>query len=315
MFHEPVLLTPAVDLLVTRPDGVYVDGTLGGGGHARAILERLDKPGRLIALDLDEEAVRFANQQLMRKYKNKLVIKQANYKEFNKILHSLNIDKINGILLDLGVSSHQIDTAERGFSFSSTAKLDMRMSKKQSLTAFDIVTTYSEQELARLFREFGEEKRYKSVARMIVKERQRAAICTTRDLQAVVSRALPFQQRVKSLARIFQALRIAVNDELSNLSEVLNTCLDYLAESGRIVVLSYHSLEDRMVKNFFKREAERCVCPPNLPLCVCGHTGRLKILTKRAVQASEQEIQCNPRSRSVRLRAAELLPTVSHTSS
>ncbi len=307
MFHEPVLLQKSLELLISNPNGLFLDGTLGGGGHAEAILKRLEPKGKLIGLDLDAEALDHAKERL-HKYKNKLIIKQANFREFNQILDGLNIKQLDGILLDLGLSSHQIDTAERGFSFSGTGELDMRMNQKQKLAAYEIINSYSEDELGGLFRKYGEERRSRAVARNIVRERMKAPIKSTKELTEVMSKVLTYQNRVKSLARLYQALRVAVNNELDNLAAALKLCLDYLGPFSRIVVISYHSLEDRIVKDFFRQECERCVCPPELPVCVCGQKGRLKILTKRPVRPDVVEVQRNPRSRSSKLRAAEILP-------
>ena len=304
MFHEPVLKEEALSFLVTAKKGIYLDGTLGGGGHSEAILKNINKSGRLIALDLDNDAIHFSRTRL--KHKNFLV-EQANFKNLGEVLKKLKIKRVHGILLDLGVSSHQIDTAEKGFSYRASGKLDMRMNSKQQLTAHEIANTFSEEKLCEIFKKYGEERRYRAISRVIIREREKNVIETTTDLQEIISMVLPYQNRVKSLSRIFQALRIAVNEELENLKAALESGLDYLTTGGRLVVISYHSLEDRIVKNFFKQESRRCVCPPDLPICVCGEPGRLKILTKRSIQPSKEEVQRNPRSRSARLRTAEML--------
>jgi len=304
VFHEPVLKEEALSFLVTAKKGIYLDGTLGGGGHSEAILKNINKSGRLIALDLDNDAIHLSRARL--KHKN-FFAEQTNFKNLGKVLKKFNIARLHGILFDLGVSSYQIDTAEKGFSYRASGKLDMRMDSKQKLTAHEIVNTFSEKELCEIFKKYGEERRYRAIARAIIRERKKNVIETTTDLKEIISVALPYQNRVKSLSRIFQALRIAVNEELENLRAALNSGLDYLTPGGRMVVISYHSLEDRIVKDFFKQESRHCVCPPELPICVCGEPGRLKILTKRSVQPLEEEIQRNPRSRSARLRAAEVL--------
>ena len=304
MFHEPVLKEEALSFLVTAKNGIYLDGTLGGGGHSEAILKNINKSGRLIALDLDNDAIHFSRTRL--KHKNFLV-EQANFKNLGEVLKKLKINRVHGILLDLGVSSYQIDTAEKGFSYRVSGKLDMRMNSKQQLTAHEIANTFSEEKLCEIFKKYGEERRYRAISRVIIREREKNVIETTTDLQEIISVVLPYQNRVKSLSRIFQALRIAVNEELENLKAALESGLDYLTTGGRLVVISYHSLEDRIVKNFFKQESRRCVCPPDLPICVCGEPGRLKILTKRSIQPSKEEVQRNPRSRSARLRTAEML--------
>lgn len=304
MFHEPVLKEEALSFLVTAKKGIYLDGTLGGGGHSEAILKNINKSGRLIALDLDNDAIHFSRTRL--KHKNFLV-EQANFKNLGEVLKKLKINRVHGILLDLGVSSYQIDTAEKGFSYRASGKLDMRMNSKQQLTAHEIANTFSEEKLCEIFKKYGEERRYRAISRVIIREREKNVIETTTDLREIISVVLPYQNRVKSLSRIFQALRIAVNEELENLKAALESGLDYLTTGGRLVVISYHSLEDRIVKNFFKQESRRCVCPPDLPICVCGEPGRLKILTKRSIQPSKEEVQRNPRSRSARLRTAEML--------
>lgn len=304
MFHEPVLKKEVVDLLITNKKGFYLDGTLGGGGHAEAILESLDKRGKLIGLDLDEEALKFANKRL-KKYRNQLTAKQENFRNLKKAFKELNVHKLHGILLDLGVSSHQIDTPERGFSYRFEGKLDMRMNLKQNLTGYDIVNTYPERDLSEIFKLYGEERRFRAIARAIIKERTKSDIETTTDLKRVVSAILPHQNRAKSLSRVFQSLRIAVNEELENLRQALQDGLDYLMMGSRIAIISYHSLEDRIVKEFFKQEAKGCVCPPNFPICVCGKTGRLRILTKHPIRPSDEEVSRNPRGRSARLRVAE----------
>jgi len=304
VFHEPVLKEEALSFLVTAKNGIYLDGTLGGGGHSEAILKNINKSGRLIALDLDNDAIHFSRTRL--KHKNFLV-EQANFKNLGEVLKKLKINRVHGILLDLGVSSYQIDTAEKGFSYRASGKLDMRMNSKQQLTAHEIANTFSEEKLCEIFKKYGEERRYRAISRVIIREREKNVIETTTDLREIISVVLPYQNRVKSLSRIFQALRIAVNEELENLKAALESGLDYLTTGGRLVVISYHSLEDRIVKNFFKQESRRCVCPPDLPICVCGEPGRLKILTKRSIQPSKEEVQRNPRSRSARLRTAEML--------
>lgn len=306
MFHEPVLLKEAIDFLIYNETGIYVDGTLGGGGHAEEILNRLKKTGRLIGLDLDADALESAGARLQR-FGEQVMLNQANFKDLGHVLKNLQIGQINGLLLDLGVSSHHIDTAERGFSFSARGRLDMRMDREQKLSAYDIVNSYSERELSEVIKKFGEERRHRAIARAIVKWRAQTPIRTTSELAETVSAVLPYEHRVKSLARVFQALRIAVNDELQNLHNALNESLSFIVSGGRLVVISYHSLEDRIVKEFFKNESSRCVCPPELPVCVCGRKGRVNILTKRPVRPTHQEVQKNPRSRSARLRAAEVL--------
>ena len=306
MFHEPVLVEEVLHYLVSDPNGVYLDLTVGGGGHARALLERLSPDARLIGLDRDREALEAAGQRL-KQFGDRVTLRQSNFRDFVRVLQELGVERVHGLLLDLGVSSHQIDAPERGFSYSADGALDMRMDRSQTLTAADIVNTYSEAELARLFRDFGEERKARQVARAVVMERKKRRIATTGALAQVVGSRFPPEQRVKSLARVFQALRIAVNDELSSLAATLERALDSLYPGGRLVVISYHSLEDRLVKDFFREQARDCVCPPHVPVCVCGHQARLRILTRRVVRPTPAEVARNPRSRSARLRAAEAL--------
>ncbi|MFQ5649136.1 MAG: 16S rRNA (cytosine(1402)-N(4))-methyltransferase RsmH [bacterium] len=306
MYHEPVLLQKVAEFLIHDRNGIYLDGTLGGGGHAESILEHLSLKAQLIGLDLDTEATRFAGDRLLR-FGKRVHIENCNFKDFEQVLRQLNISRLDGILLDLGLSSHQIDTADRGFSYSLAGRLDMRMDSSQGLTAEAVVNTYSEGTLASIFRDYGEERRARAIARAIRREREKSRIVTTLQLRQIVSRVLPPQFRVKSLARVFQALRIAVNEELSNLNHFLEKSSTYLKPGGRIVVIAYHSLEDRAVKTFFRQQAAACVCPPELPVCICGQKSRLKILTRRPVRPQEEEINRNPRSRSARLRAAEVI--------
>ena len=240
-FNEPVLKEEALSFLVTAKNGIYLDGTLGGGGHSEAILKNINKSGRLIALDLDNDAIHFSRTRL--KHKNFLV-EQANFKNLGEVLKKLKINRVHGILLDLGVSSYQIDTAEKGFSYRASGKLDMRMNSKQQLTAHEIANTFSEEKLCEIFKKYGEERRHRAISRVIIREREKNVIETTTDLQEIISVVLPYQNRVKSLSRIFQALRIAVNEELENLKAALESGLDYLTTGGRLVVISYHSLED-----------------------------------------------------------------------
>lgn len=306
MFHEPVLTQKVIEFLIHDRDGLYLDGTLGGGGHSAAILARLREQGRVIGLDLDDEALQYAQNRLSG-FGTRFRAVKSNFKNLDQIRDELQSEKIAGLLLDLGVSSHQIDMPERGFSFSTEGGLDMRMNREQALSALQIVNHSEQQELRDIFRTYGEERRAGLVAKAIVAQREKAEISTTRELVDIVSRVTSRQHRIKSLARIFQALRIAVNQELDNLRTALEKSMDCLAGGGRIVVISYHSLEDRIVKKFFRQEASRCECPPELPVCVCNKLDHLRILTKRPVRASEDEILANPRSRSAKLRAAEIV--------
>ena len=303
-FHTPVQIDQVLEYLISDPSGIYVDGTIGGGGHSIEILKRLTPTGRIIGIDLDKKAFEYAKDRL-KSFEKRVILKKGNFTEIGDILSSLKINQVDGILLDLGVSSHQIDTGERGFSYLAQGPLDMRMSAETKTTAEEIINTFSEQDLERIFREFGEERKARYVARAIVRERGKSQITTTQQLVKIIEPVFPFQYRIKSLARIFQAIRIAVNKELENLQFFLNKSLGLLNSGGRLVIISYHSLEDRMVKEFFVRQVNPCECPPGLPVCVCGKQPTIRLLTKKIVQATEQEIQSNPRSRSAKLRAAE----------
>ena len=303
-FHTPVLVDQVLKFLIGSPSGVYVDGTVGGGGHSIEIVRRLNKAGKLVGIDLDEQAIAFASDRL-KQFEKQTFLKKANFAKLGEILGSFEIDQVDGILLDLGVSSHQIDSSERGFSYLASGPLDMRMSTGIKTTAEKIINTYSEQDLERIFREFGEERKARYVARAIVRERGKSQITITQQLAKIIEPVVPFQHRIKSLARVFQAIRIAVNEELENLNLFLNQSLDLLKSGGRLVIIAYHSLEDRLVKEFFTGQSNPCQCPPGLPLCVCGKQATIRLLTRRVVRPSEEEIKTNPRSRSAKLRAGK----------
>ncbi|TVP85768.1 MAG: 16S rRNA (cytosine(1402)-N(4))-methyltransferase RsmH [Acholeplasmataceae bacterium] len=294
--HETVLKNEAIDLLAIKPDGIYVDGTLGGGGHAQAILAKLDK-GFLYAFDRDQYAIRQASETL-RSFSNKTII-QSNFKDIKHHLQTQGVTKIDGLLLDLGLSSFQIDDADRGFTYLQDTRLDMRMDDRQTLTAADIVNTWSKEELARIFFSYGEERNSFKIADQIIKHRP---LQSTAALVAITDR---INKDVKghSAKRVFQALRIAVNDELSALEMVLADAVDLLKPGGRLVVITFHSLEDRIVKHFFKAESEHHI-PKNLPIIHLPKT-RLSVITRKPIYPSEFELQHNPRSRSAKLRAAE----------
>jgi 16S rRNA (cytosine1402-N4)-methyltransferase len=305
MFHQPVMLEQVADLLVHEPNGFYIDGTLGGGGHTEAILQRLHQHGKVLALDRDSDSIAYAMKRLQA-YEDRLIIKQRNFAELKDILKELHVKKIDGLLLDLGISSWQIDAAARGFSFDRDGQLDMRMDRRLGLTARELINTYSEDELSAMMREYGEEKKAKKIAAEIVKQRAHAIINTTFELKEAITRVVPFQQQIKSVARVFQAIRIYVNEELQNLEKVLNDSLEVTLPGGRIAVIAYHSLEDRHVKRFFNYQASTCICPPEIPVCVCGKKDKLRIITKRPLRPAAEEIASNPRSRSARLRIAQI---------
>ena len=305
--HKSVLLKESIDALNIRPDGIYVDGTAGGGGHSAAIAARLTT-GRLIAVDTDPEAIRAAGERLA-PFGDRVTLVQANFSGLAGELHRLGIGKADGILLDLGVSSYQFDTPERGFSYNADAPLDMRMSRSGP-TAADLVNGADRENLARILREYGEEKFASRIAARIVEQRQVRPIATTLELAELVRGAIPAAARRQGphpARRTFQALRIAVNGELDALSALLDDALSLLGPGGRLAIITFHSLEDRMVKQRFLSWAQGCICPPEFPVCVCGHKPQARILYRKGIEPSPEEVAENPRSRSARLRAAEKL--------
>lgn len=304
--HKPVLLTETVDALQIRPDGVYVDGTAGGGGHSAAIAARLSEGGRLICIDQDPDAIAVLQKRLGGL--PQVIIVQENFAHIDTVLSNLEIPGADGILVDLGVSSHQLDTPERGFSFHTDAPLDMRMSQ-QGPTAAELVNTLDERSLARILSEYGEERYARSIARNIVRAREKEPLETTLQLAELVKASMPAAARREGghpARRTFQALRIAVNGELDMLSSGLDAMFDRLNPSGRLAAITFHSLEDRMVKQRFASWCEGCVCPPDFPVCVCGRTPRARLPFK-VKGPSAQELEANPRSRSAKLRAVEKL--------
>ncbi len=308
--HVPVLTEKVAEMLVWNTSGTYVDGTVGGGGHARAILDRLDASGRLIGLDRDAEAIKVSSARLARDKAPRVDIMHRDFTELPSVLDAERISRVDGLLLDLGVSSHQINTPGRGFSFQSDGPLDMRMDRGGSLTASDIVNESSRDEIERIIREYGEERQARGVANAIVRTRAKEPLATTARLADTIRSAVRRRWAVKSCARVFQALRIAVNQELAKLRSVLDTMLPLLSDRGRLGVLSYHSLEDRMVKRTFETWASDCICPPGLPKCVCLHERVAVLHTKRPVVASREEVTANPRARSARFRLIERLTDV-----
>ena len=303
--HIPVLKNETIDLLNVRPDGVYFDGTLGGAGHSKAILEKANIK-HLVGVDQDEEALSVAKKNL-EKFDNVTYV-HGNFRNIDEILNDLGIEKLDGILVDIGVSSYQIDCDERGFSFRKDAKLDMRMDKSQSFSAYELVNEYSEEKLASVIRDYGEEKFAKSISRHIVKARLEKPIETTKELEKIILSSVPRykgQDGRSNVQRTFQALRIEVNAELDALAEFLEKAVDFLNVGGRLAVISFHSLEDRIVKQKFKELATGCVCPPDFPICVCGHKASVKIITKHPVEATQEELEYNSRSSCAKLRVIE----------
>ncbi len=301
--HKSVLLREVIEGLAIKPEGTYVDGTLGGGGHSGAILEKLNDQGRLIGIDQDEAAVAAAGERLER-FTNVTIVRD-NYCNIRQILEKLNISEVDGILLDLGVSSYQLDTPERGFSYMSDAPLDMRMDKRSPVTAADIVNGYSQSELTRILKLYGEEKFAANIAKHITAAREGGPIKTTGELVEIIKASIPMKVQ-KTMGhpakQTFQAIRIELNRELGVLTDSLDDMIDLLAPGGRIAVITFHSLEDRIVKNIFKNAQDPCTCPPDFPVCVCGKVSKGKILTKKPIVPTEEEMQANPRSKSAKLR-------------
>jgi 16S rRNA (cytosine1402-N4)-methyltransferase len=303
--HQPVLYHEIIHALQPRSPGIYVDGTVGAGGHARGIIEASSPDGKLVGFDVDPHALELAKEALA-PYGDRVRLFRASYLSLGTTLQSLGWIPVQGILLDLGASSMQFDTPERGFSFQKDAPLDMRFNPDSPVRAADIVNEASEQELADLIYRYGEERAARRIARAIVRARP---IRTTRQLAALIEAILPRRGRaIHPATRTFQALRIAVNDELNVIERTLPQAVEALAPGGRIAILAFHSLEDRIVKRFFQRESRDCICPPEQPICTCGHRATLKIITRKPVRPSEEEIRRNPRARSARLRVAEKLP-------
>lgn len=302
--HIPVLLEESTSYLVTNPDGVYVDATFGLGGHSKRILEKLSDKGFLIAIDKDEEAIELGRKKF--KGCENIKIVHSSFSRLEEVLSSLWIDKIDGILFDLGVSSLQLDKKDRGFSYNSDSFLDMRMDKTSKLTAYDVVNKYSEKELERIIREYGEERYAKKIAKEIVKRRQQRPITTTKELNDLINSVVPRPKDGSNPAkRTFQAIRIEVNGELEEIKVGLEKSLKFLKSGGRICVISFHSLEDRIVKEFFKYHSLECICPKDIPVCVCGKKKELNILTKKPITPTKEEIEKNKRSHSAKLRVAE----------
>ncbi|MCX6344508.1 MAG: 16S rRNA (cytosine(1402)-N(4))-methyltransferase RsmH [Armatimonadetes bacterium] len=306
-YHKPVLLNETITLLDPKEGGIFVDATLGGAGHAAAILEKIGPNGRLIGIDRDQEAIERSRERL-KEFGDRAILVKGNFKDLNSILESVGISEIDGALFDLGVSSHQLDS-ERGFSFSRDEELDMRMSPQdEGPDAKHVVNDYSEVHLAELIYKYGDERYSRRIARMIVEKRWQAPITTTKELADIVTQAIPAQNRWQDIhpaTRTFQAIRIEVNKELEAVEVGVPAAIEALKIGGRVCVISFHSLEDRIVKQAFRRYAGHCECPPKLPICVCGAKKTVKILTGKPIISSAEEISGNPRSRSSKLRCAQ----------
>lgn len=306
--HLSVMPSETLEYLACVPGGVYVDCTVGGGGHAKLILEAIGKAGMLIGIDRDDDSIESAKAALAR-FEGRVKLVKANFSGLGRVLGSLGIEKVDGILFDLGVSSYQFDSPERGFSFRHDARLDMRMDKTQELSAFELVNELDESELERILREYGEERHARRIARAIVAARSGGNIETTGALASIAANCYPAkwnrQERIHPATRTFQALRIAVNNELEAIRPALDAAMNFLKSNGRCVVISFHSLEDRIVKGTFREFSSDCVCPPRSPVCVCGKEPLARIITKKPVRPSEAEAASNPRSASAKLRAIE----------
>lgn len=305
--HKPVMPEECMQGLSLKADGIYYDGTVGGGGHSYEILQRTSPSGRLIATDLDEEAIRAAAERLA-PFAGRFSLYKSNYKDFERVFDEAGIDKVDGALLDFGVSSHQIDDAERGFSYRQPdAPLDMRMDREAPLTAAEVLNTYPEAELARIFKEYGEEPFSKTIARNVVKAREKKPLETCGEFAEIIRESIPVKFRFGAPCerRSFQAVRIEVNGELAGLYDLVIRLVGRLKKGGRIAILTFHSLEDRAVKEAFRYLESPCICPKNLPVCVCGKKREIEVITHKPLTAGEEELRENPRSKSAKLRIAE----------
>ncbi|MGC6176668.1 16S rRNA (cytosine(1402)-N(4))-methyltransferase RsmH [Lacrimispora sp. 38-1] len=306
--HKSVLLYETIDSLNMKPDGIYVDGTLGGGGHALEVCRRLGEHGRLIGIDQDSDAIAAATERL-KEYKDKVTVVRSNYENIHGVLAELGIEKVDGIYLDLGVSSYQLDVPERGFTYrEEDAPLDMRMDQRNPQTAADIINQYSEFDLYRIIRDYGEDKFAKNIAKHIVRARETKPIETAGELSEIIKGAIPAKIRAVGghpSKRTFQAIRIELNHELDVLKNSLDTMIGLLNPGGRLSIITFHSLEDRIVKTRFKDNEDPCICPPNFPVCVCGRKSMGKVITRKPILPSEEEISENKRSKSSKLRVFE----------
>ena len=305
--HKSVLLEETIDGLNIKPDGIYVDGTLGGAGHASEVCRRLSAKGRFIGIDQDQDAIVAASERLAA-YEDRVTIIRSNYCYMANELHSLGIQKVNGIVLDLGVSSYQLDNEERGFTYRTDAPLDMRMDQRQSRTAADIVNGYEEKELYRIIRDYGEDKFAKNIAKHIVAARQQSPIRTTGELTEIIRQSIPMKMQVTGghpAKRTFQAIRIELNRELDVLRESLDGMINLLDDGGRICIITFHSLEDRIVKTIFRKNENPCTCPSDFPVCVCGKKSKGKVITRKPILPTTAEQEENPRSKSAKLRIFE----------
>lgn len=305
--HVSVLLDESVELLEVKSNGVYVDGTLGGGGHSSRICAKLDENGRLIGIDRDKTAIAAASKRL-EEFGDKVKIVHSNFSDVKNVLEGLDIKEIDGAILDLGVSSPQLDTAERGFSYNMDARLDMRMNREDKLSAYEVVNGYSEEALARIIFDYGEERYARQIAREIVKEREKKAVETTFELSEIIKKSIPAKARFQDkhpAKRTFQAIRIEVNNELGILEKAIEDFVDVLKPGGVLSIITFHSLEDRIVKQTFQRLAEGCTCPKNFPVCVCNNVPKVKMINKKPIVSKKEELEHNMRAHSAKLRAVK----------
>lgn len=305
--HKSVLLDETIESLNIKPNGIYVDGTLGGGGHSYEIAKRLTDGGRLIGIDQDEDAIRAAKERLS-EFADRVTIVRDNYCNMPKVLDELGISKVDGILLDIGVSSYQLDEAERGFTYKQDAPIDMRMDQRQEMTAKDIVNGYSEEDLYRIIRDYGEDKFAKNIAKHIVQARQIKPVETTFELDEIIKAAIPMKFRATGghpAKKTFQAIRIELNRELEVLDESIDAMTDLLNDNGRLCIITFHSLEDRIVKTRFRKNENPCTCPPDFPVCVCGKKPKGKVITRKPIVPDEEELEENKRAKSSKLRVFE----------
>lgn len=305
--HVSVLLNECIENLNIKEDGVYVDCTMGGAGHSKEIVKRLSDKGLFIGFDQDKNAIATAKERLS-EYSDRVKFVHSNFENIKEELEKLGVDKIDGVLADLGVSSHQLDEADRGFSYMHDAPLDMRMDIRQSFSAYDVVNTYSEEDLARIIRDYGEDNWAKRIAKFIVEERQNKPIENTGELVEVIKKAIPKKARIDGphpAKRTFQAIRIEVNNELGVINKMIRDAVSMMNKGGRVCIITFHSLEDRIVKNEFKELSLSCICPPSLPICQCDKVSEVKVITRKPILPSDEEIEMNPRARSAKLRVAE----------
>lgn len=305
--HVSVLLNECIENLNIKPDGIYVDCTMGGAGHSKEIAKKLSENGRLICFDQDINAITVAKERL-KEFGDRVILVHSNFENLKEELENLGIEGIDGVLADLGVSSHQLDEASRGFSYMNDAELDMRMDNRATTSAWEVVNKYSEEDLHRIIRNYGEENWAKRIAQFIVEERREKSIDTTYELVSVIKKAIPKKARIDGphpAKRTFQAIRIEVNDELGVISRMIEDAVSMMNKGGRICIITFHSLEDRIVKNDFRDLSKSCICPPEMPFCQCDKKSEVKVITRKPILPTKEEIEVNPRSRSAKLRVAE----------